>query len=68
MPIIKRATASIILKYMERKKDCVSYIRTCTKNKATRTTDKEEVERRKENVHGVVHPVKRILQNQIKNN
>ena len=28
---------------------------------------KKEVERRKENVHGV-HPVKRILQNQIKNN
>lgn len=28
----------------------------------------KEKERKKENVHGVVHPVKRILQNQIKNN
>lgn len=68
MPIIKRATTSIILKYIEHKKERVSYIHTCTKNKATRTTSRERKREKKENVHGVVHPVKRILQNQIKNN
>lgn len=41
MPIIKRATTSIILKYIEHKKERVLYIHTCTKNKATRTTEKE---------------------------
>lgn len=47
MPIIKRATTSIILKYIEHKKERVSYIHTCTKNKATRTTGTENKREKK---------------------